>query len=55
MKILQCLVCKGEIDIISDEGVVKKVQCLDCGFTSGSKPEVKEPEVITRRVINRGQ
>lgn len=53
MKILQCLVCSGEIDIVSDEGFIKKVQCRDCGFTSSNKPETKEPEVFRRRVVNR--
>ncbi len=55
MKILQCLVCAGEIDIVSDEGFVKKVKCLSCGFTSSEKPETKDPEIITIRAVNRGR
>lgn len=53
MKILQCMFCKGELEIIQDHGFNKKVKCLDCGY---SNLETKEPEVliIKRSVRNNG-
>lgn len=47
MKFLQCIFCKGELEIVSDKGIQKKVKCLGCGFTNS--PETKEPEVFVIR------
>lgn len=55
MKLLQCLICNGELDIVGEEGYFKKVKCQVCDFSSSGKPEKKEPEVITRKAYNRGQ
>lgn len=55
MKLLQCLFCEGELDIIGEEGYLKKVKCKDCGFTSSNKyserPSKKEPEILIKRKI----
>lgn len=46
MKLLECLVCGGEVDIIGNEYQVhKKVKCKKCGFTN-TKKEAKKPDVI---------
>jgi hypothetical protein len=48
MKILKCIICHGEADIInSDKSVVKKIKCRKCGFTN--YVETKEPEIIVIR------
>jgi len=47
MKILQCMFCKGELEIIQDKGIVKKIKCSSCNFTNSSTP--KEPEVVVIR------
>ncbi len=52
MKILECDICQGELDIISEEGITKQVRCRDCGFTSGkekAKRTFNQPEVVIRR------
>lgn len=50
MKILKCKLCSGEIDILySDHPVLKKVKCLNCGYSNakdvGSSPLKSKPEV----------
>ena len=48
MKILKCIICKGEADIIeSDKSINKKIKCKKCGFTNHI--ETKEPEIIVIR------
>lgn len=47
MKILQCMYCKGELDVLQDKGVIKKIKCTNCGFSNN--PEPKEPEVLIIR------
>ncbi len=47
MKILQCMFCKGELDLIQDKGIQKKVKCNSCGYTNNETP--KEPEVFVIR------
>jgi hypothetical protein len=47
MKFLQCMFCRGELEILQDKGIHKKVKCSSCGFTNNS--EVKEPEVVIIR------
>lgn len=50
MKLLQCLICNGELDIVGEEGYVKKVKCQSCFFESSeNKSEKKEPEIIIKR------
>ena len=52
MKILECGICTGELDIIAEEGISKFVKCRACGFTSGkekSKRILNQPEVVIRR------
>lgn len=46
MKILNCLFCSGELDIIGEEGYHKKVRCRECGFESEKPLTKKEPEVL---------
>ena len=41
MKILKCIICYGEVDIIES---TKGVKCKKCGFTNIK--EEKEPEII---------
>ncbi len=56
MKILECDICQGELDITSEEGISKFVKCRDCGFTSGKdklKKIPNQPEVVIRRKIIR--
>ena len=47
MKILQCMFCRGELDIVQEKGIQKKIKCTNCGFTNN--PEPKEPEVVIIR------
>jgi hypothetical protein len=48
MKILKCALCKGEVDILSnDTAINRKIKCRKCGFTNHS--EHKEPEVLIIR------
>ena len=48
MKFLKCIVCDGEVDIISpDRATNKKIKCRKCGFTNCS--ERKEPEIVVIR------
>lgn len=48
MKLLKCIICNGEIDIIGNERAVsKKTKCRKCGLTSYE--EKMAPEVIIRR------
>jgi hypothetical protein len=47
MKLLKCILCSGEIEIIGNEkGVCKKVQCLNCGFNNEHDFKTKQPEII---------
>lgn len=46
---LNCLLCEGELDIVSEKGFRKKVKCKSCGFSSAEEKEVKMPEVIKLR------
>lgn len=53
MSIINCLFCKGELEIIGNlKGFEKKVKCKKCNFTNVSIE--KEPEVIVvrRKVFN---
>ena len=55
MKLLKCLLCDGEMDIIGNErNINKKVRCRQCGYNNVDEPAKKEPEVfvIRRRPTN---
>ena len=48
MKILKCIICKGEVDIVvEDMSTYKKIKCKKCGFTNYQ--ENKEPEIVIIR------
>lgn len=49
MKILSCLICEGELNIIEENGHIKRVRCQKCDYVS---PEDKGPEItiIKRRI-----
>ena len=48
MKILKCIICSGEVEVIdSDKSINKKIKCKKCGFTNHLKS--KEPEIIIFR------
>lgn len=52
MKLLSCIVCDGEIDIVNnDRSVTKKVKCKSCGFANFESP-AKVPEVLIIRKRN---
>lgn len=49
MKILKCIICGGEVEIIENifnNIINKKIKCLDCGFINESN---KEPEIFIIR------
>lgn len=50
MKLLTCLFCEGELDLLNpfENCSVKKVKCKKCGFLYNGKPEKKDkmPEVV---------
>lgn len=47
MKLLRCKMCRGELDVVSNErGVNKKVKCRQCGFNNMDEPEKKGPEIV---------
>lgn len=52
MKILSCLFCEGELDVLNqDSSSVKKVKCLKCDFVSPDKIEKQDdqPQIFVRR------
>jgi hypothetical protein len=51
MKILKCIICKGEVELVSeDRSTNKKVRCSKCGFTNcTTTTNVKEPEILVIR------
>lgn len=54
MLFLRCLSCKGELDVIGEDGIRKIVKCRNCGFTSG-RGDKKMPEIVLikkRKVID---
>lgn len=52
MKLLSCIICDGEIDIINNDlSINKKVKCKSCGF-SNFESQVKTPEVLVIRKRN---
>lgn len=47
MKLLECLVCGGEVEIINeDHAVNKKIKCLNCGFNNIDDSFAKKPEIV---------
>jgi hypothetical protein len=52
MKLLKCLLCDSECDIVGNErGINKKVRCRQCGHNNVDEPTKKAPEVIIRRRV----
>lgn len=50
MKILKCIICDGEVDILNEDTCSnKKVKCRKCGFTNANIKEKKEPEIFIIR------
>lgn len=50
MKILKCIVCGGEVDILEYNGsITKKIKCRCCGFTNSTFLKKKEPEILIIR------
>ena len=50
MKILKCIICSGEVDILYDDrSSNKKIKCKICGFTNCSTKEPKDPEIVIIR------
>lgn len=45
MTFLKCKICGGEIDIIDDNSITKKIKCNFCGFSNEDSAK-KMPEVI---------
>ena len=45
MKLLRCILCKGEVISENKGTILQKTQCLECGHESGNK----EPEVMVIR------
>jgi hypothetical protein len=53
MKLLKCLICNGEVDVIDAERMVnKKVKCQKCGFTNQEEKPVVEVIIGKRRPIS---
>jgi len=47
MKILKCIMCKGEVDIVnSDSSSNNKIKCKKCGFTNIPIKTIKDPEIV---------
>lgn len=50
MKLLRCLFCRGEMDIIGGERAInKKVKCRQCGYSNENEQPRKMPEVVVIR------
>lgn len=55
MKILCCVFCRGELEIVGGMGQLKKVKCLKCGFTNAEQKQ-QSPEVfVIRKKVNNGE
>ncbi len=53
MKLLRCLLCRGEMDIVGGEqSVNKKVKCRQCGYSNETDQNRKVPEVVVIRKRN---
>lgn len=52
MKLLKCVLCGGELDIISNkDDFGKKVRCIKCGFTNASETKPPPEVFVIRRKI----
>ncbi len=51
MKLLKCLFCDGEVDVVGNfDSVVKKIKCIDCGYQNfKDQPKPKEPIIVYKR------
>jgi hypothetical protein len=50
MKLLKCLLCRGEMDVVNHERSINKhVKCRECGFSNETEQNRKGPEVVIIR------
>ena len=51
MKLLRCMFCRGEMDIVGGErSVNKKVKCRQCGYSNEQQEQPRKmPEVVVIR------
>ncbi len=53
MILLRCLICKSEVDIISNlRSINKKIKCRSCGFTNSNVEKFPEIIVLKKRNFN---
>ncbi len=53
MSIINCLFCKGELEIIGNlKGFEKKVKCKKCKFTNVSIEKEPEVTIIRRKTFS---
>lgn len=54
MKLLRCMFCRGEVDIVGGErSVNKKVKCRQCGYSNEQQEQPRKmPEVVVIRKRN---
>lgn len=53
MSIINCLFCKGELEIIGNlKGFEKKVKCKKCNFTNNSNEKELEVTIIRRKIFS---
>jgi hypothetical protein len=47
MKLLKCLLCNGEVDIINHErSINKQVKCQKCHYSNDAAQTRKTPEIL---------
>lgn len=52
MKLLKCLLCNGEADIIGNEFAVNKIiRCQRCGYSNNTPKKEPEVVIIKKRII----
>lgn len=50
MKLLRCLLCRGEVDVVGhDRSINRKTKCRKCGHGSAGTENKPAPEVIVMR------
>lgn len=54
MNFLNCLYCKGELDIVGEDGYRKIVKCRSCNHQS-TQSRRKEPEVVIIKKLERNE
>lgn len=47
MKLLRCLLCRGECDIVNHERAINKhIKCRSCHYSNENEQVKKSPEVV---------